>query len=363
MPCPYVTAIVSILRGAAVTHKGIGIADMANQPELILAVDGGQSSTLALVAATDGRILGAGFAGPSNHVDEPGGPERLRVALTQSSREALAQVAAPHVVSICLGMTGGAEMAYTVMQAMFPQARLQSYYDCVTALAGASLAQPGVVVIAGTGAVAYGRLADGREAKAGGWGYLMGDEGSGYDIGSAALRAASQAADGRAPMTSLMKLIPAHWHLPDLSAVHRAVYAGQITRPQIARLTVPVLLAAQARDVVAQRLLTTAGEQLATAAAAVIEQLGLSATGIDVFPTGGVFQSSDFVTSAFRQALHARVPATQVKAPAFPPIVGGLLLALQAAEVELTTPVIETLRATFPQAAATKHQAREQGGS
>jgi N-acetylglucosamine kinase-like BadF-type ATPase len=338
--------------------------DMNSAQAIVIAVDGGQSSTLALVATTDGKIIGAGFAGPSNHVTEPGGPERLRNAITQSTTEALSNAGrtAEQVVSVCLGMTGGAEMAYGMAQPLFPRGRLQSYYDSVTALAGASLAQPGVVVIAGTGAVAYGRFADGREAKAGGWGYIMGDEGGGYDIGRMALAAASQSADGRAQSTTLLQSIPEYLGLADLKAVHAAIYSGQISRPQIARLTVPVVTSAEAGDAVAQRLLNYAAHQLSIAVLAVVEQLGMTETGMDVFPTGGLFEASPILTDAFRNNIAAHAPAVQVKTPAFPPIIGGLLLALEAAGTATTASVVETIRATFPQAAASKHQAREQSG-
>lgn len=332
--------------------------------ELVVAVDGGQSSTLALVATTAGQIIGAGFAGPSNHVTEPGGPERLRNAITQSIAEALSNAGkrAEQVVSLCLGMTGGAEMAFDMAQPLFPHARLQSYYDSVTALAGASLAQPGVVVIAGTGAVAYGRLADGREAKAGGWGYIMGDEGGGYDIGRCALMAASQSADGRSEPTRLLQSIPEYLGLTDLKAVHAAIYGGQITRPQIARLTVPVVAAAQAGDAVARRLLESAAHQLALSALAVVKQLGMVETGLEVFPTGGVFEASPILAEAFRDYIAAHAPAAQVKNPAFPPVIGGLLLALGAVGTSPNASVVDTIRVTFPQAAASKHQAREQSG-
>ena len=202
---------------------------------LIIAVDGGQSSTIAMIATLEGQVIGTGFAGPSNHADEPGGHERLRGALDQSVSEALAESGQDptQVVGLCLGMTGGANLAFDLMTTQYPGARVQSYYDYVTALAGASLTQPGVVVIGGTGAVAYGRSADGREVKAGGWGYLMGDEGSGYDIGRRALQMAAQASDGRIEMTRLLHMIPTQLGLTDLAGVHKMLYSGQVTRPKL----------------------------------------------------------------------------------------------------------------------------------
>ncbi len=249
---------------------------MTNPSPLFIAVDGGQSSTLAMVMTIDGQIIGTGFAGPSNHVDEPGGPNAYESALDQSISEALA-VSQQHpnqISGICLGMTGGADLAREWITSQYPGTNVQSYYDYVTSLAGASLANEGVVVIGGTGAVAYGRLDDGHDAKAGGWGYLMGDEGSGYDIGRRALQVAAQASDGRIDMTQLLTMIPAQLGLPDLKAIHKALYSGQLTRPQIARLTVSVLSAAEWGDQAAQQLLDDAAEALSIAGLAVIRAIG-----------------------------------------------------------------------------------------
>jgi N-acetylglucosamine kinase-like BadF-type ATPase len=158
----------------------------------------------------------------------------------------------------------------------------------------------------------------------------------------------------------LLQTIPEYLGLADLKAVHAAIYSGQISRPQIARLTVPVVAAAQDGDAVARRLLESAGQQLALAALAVVKQLDMTETGLDVFPTGGVFEASPILAEAFRDSIAARAPAVSVKNPAFPPIIGGLLLALEAVGTTPTEAVVEKIRATCPQAAASKHQAREQ---
>ena len=334
---------------------------MTNPPSLLIAVDGGQSSTLAMVMTIDGRIIGTGFAGPSNHVDEPGGPERLRNALDQSINQALlvSQQHPNQVTGICLGMTGGADIAREWITSQYPSINVQSYYDYVTSLAGASLAIEGVVVIGGTGAVAYGRLDDGRDAKAGGWGYLMGDEGSGYDIGRRALQVAAQASDGRIDMTQLLTMIPAQLGLPDLKAIHKLLYSGQLTRPQIARLTVSVISAAEAGDQAAQQLLDDAADALATAGLAVIRQLGKLESGLPIYPTGGLFQSNTLLKNAFRKNIALHAPHIEVKDPAFPPIAGGLLLALKSALGNLNDATIAMMRETFPETAAIKHQRRE----
>ena len=333
---------------------------MTPSREFVLAVDGGASSTLALVATLDGRILGSGLAGPSNHVYEAGGMERLTSALHGSIRAALtaAEIPAEAVASACLGMTGGALEAVPIAQSLLPTATLHSHHDTVTALAGASCARPGVVVIAGTGSIAYGRLDDGREARAGGWGFIMGDEGSGYDIGRSALRAVTQASDGRGPATRLSETILAHYGLADLWAVHRAIYTGTIDRPALAGLTAVVAPAAAAGDGVAIDLLAAAGRDLANAALAVIRTLDQTTAGLAVYVTGGVFRAGDLVLASFREALHGESPASRIEAAAFSPVVGGLLLALQAAGRDVDEPLLAAIRATLPGAALAKQDSR-----
>ena len=196
---------------------------------LLLAVDGGQTSTLALVATRSGEIIGVGQAGPANHIHEPGGYERQRLALETAVQTALNAVGQPlsAVSHACVGLSGARDVSVTIARSLMPHVEVQVEKDMVTALAGASDARPGIIVIGGTGSVAYGQNAAGETALAGGWGYLMGDEGSGYDIGLQALRAACQAQDGRGPATTLQQLILAHFDMPDLHEVHRHIYSGR----------------------------------------------------------------------------------------------------------------------------------------
>lgn len=332
---------------------------MAADP-IVVAVDGGQSSTLALAATLNGEIIGVGWGGESNHIDEPGGVERLNNALNFSITGALTSAGrdAATVVSAALGMTGVSKLAGEIAQAMLPNAQVQVHHDSITALAGASVGQPGVIVIAGTGAVAYGELADGRSAKSGGWGHLMGDEGSGYDLGIQALRAITQASDGRGPATRLVEVIPQHFGLDDLQTLHKAIYGQKITRAQIAGLAAVVGRAAQAGDAAAQDLLRAAAQHLATSALAVIRRLGVPS--MDVYTTGGVFNAGEWVLLPFREAIQAQSPGSTVSPAVFSPIIGALLLALKAAGTTLDAGVIDRIRASAPDAAISK-QAKENG--
>ena len=321
---------------------------------LVIAVDGGQSSTLALVASTDGRIRGEGSAGASNHFHEPGGPERLYAALDQSINGALhsANASQRDVVAVCLGMTGADAEAAKIVKEMFQAAQVEAFHDTVTAWAGASLGEPGVVVIGGTGSVAYGQTANGGSARAGGWGYLLGDEGSAYDIGCAALKAMCYEADGRGPTTRLSSQILAHLKLSDIMALRHAVYAGAVTRPQIAGLASLVGTAARTGDPVANALLQSAGQQLALIALAVMDKLGDFT--LPIFTTGGVFRAGKPLLSAFESTIHSRSPQATIYPAAFSPVVGALFLAFKGAGVTIDDPLVEKVRESLPPGAISK---------
>jgi N-acetylglucosamine kinase-like BadF-type ATPase len=329
--------------------------------KFVLAVDGGQSSTLALLADVDGTILAYGRGGPSNHYNEPGGPQRLESALRSSTEEALesAGQSADSVAHVSLGMTGSHPQARVIAQSLFPAATVQLFSDAVTALAGASVVQPGVVVIAGTGVVAYGRLDSGEEARSSGWGYLIGDEGSGYWIGIEAIRAACKASDGRGDPTTLLRQIPEYLQIHDLAALHRKLYAQEVPRSAVAALAAVAADAARDGDAVAIRLLQRAGQELAEAALAVIARLGQLEAGQQIYHTGGVFRAGTLILDAFGAAVASRSPRSSVHAATFSPAVGALLLALRAAGVELNPTVIGQVRRTMPADASLKRAKRD----
>lgn len=111
----------------------------------------------------------------------------------------------------------------------------------------------------------------------------------------------------------LSELIPSQLGLENLKAIHKAVYAGQVARPQIARLIISVVIAATAGDKVAQHMLNQAGQRMANTALAVVSQLNVKDSGITVYPTGGVYQSSKLVETAFSNTLLNLSPKVIVK--------------------------------------------------
>src|SRR5271169_50770 len=174
---------------------------------LFLGVDGGQSSTTAVIGDETGRIIGTGEAGPCNHAGAAEGRAKLERAVVGSLEAACDQAGldAATVVfeAACFGMSGGPEDKEAILAGILRTARLIVTNDAVIALAGATPDGQGIITIAGTGSIAFGRNAEGRSARAGGWGYVFGDEGGAFDIVRQALRASLRMEEGWGPSTSL----------------------------------------------------------------------------------------------------------------------------------------------------------------
>lgn len=248
---------------------------------VVLGIDAGGSKTLALVAGVDGKLLGRARGGPGNY--NTVGFAAASAAITEAARDALfaAGAQAVQVRALCLGAAGvnrpedGALWVEWARQA-FPAARAVIVNDAMVVLASAApLDCCGLAIIAGTGSIVYGRDQQGNLARAGGWGYLMGDEGSNYALGQAALRAVSRAADNREPATLLTGLLLKHWSLEQPNDLVGKVY-GECSRKDIARLGRLVEAAADAGDLVARGILEDAGRELALAARAVANHLSLT---------------------------------------------------------------------------------------
>jgi len=322
-----------------------------------VAVDGGQTATKALVAALNGTVLAAGRGGPSDHFHGPGGLEKNRIAIHEAVNSTLsaAGVDPAQVGSIGLGLTGApsgryhGNVAETIVREVVPAAAITIVPDYVTNLAGASGGGQGVVLIAGGGSIAYGVTADGREALAGGFGYLLGDEGSAFDIGLAAISAACRAEDRRGEPTSLRQKVLAHFGIAAMREIPRIVYEAGFARERISLLSPAVAAVALEGDVVSLRIMARAGHELATTALGVIRQLFQPGDPVGVYLTGGVFNAGAPLLDPFLAALHEGWATAEAKLPRFPPVVGGLILAARGIGQSVDGSWLDTVEATLRQ--------------
>ena len=164
---------------------------------LYLGVDGGQSSTTALIGDESGRVLGTGRAGPCNHAAAGEGRRKFIAALTDSVHDAALAADLNESLTFaaaCLGLSGGPDDKDALARELIRAEHYLITHDAHIALAGATGGGPGIITIAGTGSIAFGRNAAGQIARAGGWGYVFGDEGSGFDLVRQSLRRATRRA-------------------------------------------------------------------------------------------------------------------------------------------------------------------------
>lgn len=326
------------------------------QDRLLLGIDGGQTATKALIAQTDGRVLGAGLGGPCDHFDSEGGTENNRRAIVGAIDTALSATGcAPNrIVAVGLGLTGiptrsrAPENIVGMVHERLSPREITVVSDYVTNLAGASGGEPGVVLIAGGGSIGYGLTAQGDEAIANGYGYLLGDEGSAYFIGLRAIAAAARAADLRGEATVLQGVVTEHFDVKRVRDLPTIIYRAGFSRERISLLAPKVAEAGRAGDAAAAAILRTAGEELALTALGVIRQLFAPGTAVGVYLTGGVFQAGELLLEPFRVLLQQEWPAADPREPRFPPAVGALILAAQSAGIAVDVAWLGTVAATLP---------------
>lgn len=323
--------------------------------ELILAVDGGQTSTKAIIARRDGTILGQGRGTPCDHIHGANGVARNRAAIHSAANAALANagVRPERIIGVGLGLTSAPreQDASSIFRGIVEEICSPRAFwvdaDFVSNLAGASAGADGIVVIAGGGSIGYGVDAAGQEAISGGLGYLLGDDGSAWYLGLNALQAASRAADLRGPQTALLPMILAHYGLSTIRDIIRIVYDAGFTRDQVSVLAPAVVRSAREGDEVAADIVHTGAELLAGIALGVARQLYQQGDPVTVYPTGGVFTAGELVTDPFRAKLTAEWPNAVVGEPRFQPVFGALIQVWKALGDPITDDRLANITATL----------------
>jgi N-acetylglucosamine kinase-like BadF-type ATPase len=204
---------------------------------------------------------------------------------------------------------------------------------------------PGVVVSAGTGSFCKGRNAAGDVRYAGGWGPLIGDEGSGYDIARETLRAVVMSADGRGEATALTRKALSHFGIDTPDDLKKALYDPPIARHELAALARYAFEAAEAGDTIAAEILAEAGRRLARLATPVITELFGEDKNFPVILSGGIFLSESAVDSALTPMLQALRRGADVFRSTLAPVMGAVATALDSLGVELSPRVVANLEA------------------
>jgi len=300
--------------------------------DVFLGMDGGGTKTVTVLVDGNSHEIARTVSGSSN-------VHAVGLAVAEASlREAIRRIlaaaglTAADVTAVGLGMAGAARpedrrLVRAMLANIAPFRSVIVTHDAEAALVGGVGRRHGVVLIAGTGAIAYGVNARGESRRADGWGYRLGDEGSAHWIGLEGLRAVVRAHDGRGPDTALADRLLSHLGLPSADALVTRVYAGGFGVPQLAALAPLVSEVARSGDPVAQGLLREAGQRLGETVCAVVRGLGISDRAFEVVLLGGVLRARDLVWETVVAALSEVAPHGRVVEPRHDAAVGAALLA------------------------------------
>ncbi|MGY5776364.1 N-acetylglucosamine kinase [Rhizobium sp. LEGMi135b] len=312
--------------------------------DLILGIDGGGSKVLAALADRTGNVLRMSRSGGVNPMDNPGWRHELDLALRPFLEEE--QLAAVAAALPAYGEVARlSELQHEVIESSFPRARQHILNDVDAAHLGAFAGEPGILILSGTGSMAWARNGAGVSARVGGWGDVIGDEGSSYWIGRAALSLVSQSLDGRAGPTALAKAMFEFLSLDSIDPVNAlGGWVSELKNPraEIAALSVLVDRVARAGDGAAKQLIDQAASELAKHMEAIAPHCG---PGVDWTYAGGTFASR-----ALLSALERRIGRPAVS-PKLPPIGGALLAATRLLDWPVNDGWITQIAATAKTAA------------
>jgi N-acetylglucosamine kinase-like BadF-type ATPase len=299
----------------------------------VLGIDAGGTKTVCYLADAEGRMLGEARGGGANlQAEGELGVEKVLHAVMDEATGGRPLA----IDAICLGMAGvdreaDGAVVRGIMRRIGAKARTIVVNDALVALVAGVDEAPGIVIICGTGSIAYGRNARNEAARSGGWGHVLGDEGSGYWIGCRALRAVARASDGRGPATTLSARVLAHFGVERPSDLIHEVYDRPVRHSVIAQVARTVQAARDEGDEVATAILEEAAHELISAARSVTQRLSMGEDEFDFVVAGGVVTGVPWIADELRRRLPAIAPRGRVRRLEGEPAVGAVRLALAEA--------------------------------
>ena len=297
----------------------------------VIGIDAGGTKTVCLLADAAGSVVSTARAGGANL--QAVGELQVEKVLHDVMEQALGdRDVVPSV--ICLGIAGvdrpdDQAVVRSIMKRIGFKARVVIVNDALVALEAGAPGEPGIVIISGTGSIAYGRNAAGEAARAGGWGYVLGDEGSGYWIGRAALRAVLRAADHRGPRTLLTEMLLEHFQVAQPQALLHAVYHTHLAPAAIGALATSVQRAFRAGDAAAVGILRGAADELEGGALSVARRLDLLPHPFVFVLSGGIFRAVPWLEQELSRRLPLAAPLSVTRLLEREPAEGAVRLALQ----------------------------------
>jgi N-acetylglucosamine kinase-like BadF-type ATPase len=307
----------------------------------VLGIDAGGTKTVCHLADEQGTLLSEARAGGANL--QASGELHVEKVIHDVMEEAIGD---RDIVpaAICLGIAGvdrpeDSAVVRGLMRRIGFKARTLVVNDALVALEAGAPGAPGVVIISGTGSIAYGRNSRNEGARAGGWGHVLGDEGSGYWIGRAALRAVLREADRRGPRTALTPMLLRHFGVSEAQNLIHEVYQNKLRPAAIGALAQCVQAAFSEQDQAAVGILRAAADELEASGVSVARRLGLGPDPFVFILGGGIFRAVPWLREELQRRLRAAFPSSTSQLLEREPAAGAVSFALQEAHGGARIPV------------------------
>jgi N-acetylglucosamine kinase-like BadF-type ATPase len=299
----------------------------------VLGIDAGGTKTVCHLADEQGTLLSEARAGGANL--QASGELHVEKVIHDVMDEAIGDREV-FPSAICLGIAGvdrpeDSAVVAGIMRRIGFKTRTLVVNDALIALEAGAPGAPGVVIISGTGSIAYGRNRDNEGARAGGWGHVLGDEGSGYWIGRAALRAVLREADRRGPRTALTPMLLKHFGVTEAQNLIHEVYQNKFRPAAIGALARCVQEAFTAQDHAAVGILRAAADELEASGVSVARRLGLGPEPFAFILGGGIFRAVPWLTDELQHRLRASFPLSTARLLDREPAAGAVSFAIQEA--------------------------------
>lgn len=307
----------------------------------VLGIDAGGTKTVCHLADEHGTLVSSARAGGANL--QALGELHVEKVIHDVMEEA---IGTRDIVpaAICLGIAGvdrpeDSTVVGGIMRRIGFKARILVVNDALVALEAGAPGAPGVVIISGTGSIAYGRNSSNEGARAGGWGHVLGDEGSGYWIGRAALRAVLREADRRGPRTALTPLLLKHFGVSEAQNLIHEVYQNKVRPAAIGALAQCVQTAFREHDQAAIGILRAAADELEASGVSVARRLDLQNESFVFILGGGIFRAVPWLREELERRLPASFPKASARLLEREPAEGAVSFALEEARGGARIPI------------------------
>ena len=302
--------------------------------EYIVGIDGGGTKTKLTLCDKEGNILHTVTSGPSNILSS--GYEVAKKSITEVINEGILESGyeLEQCASLCIGVAGAGRehikrQLEEIIRSTGYKGKLVITHDAETALVGGTEGKEGILIIAGTGTICYGKTKEGKIHRLSGWGHIIGDEGSAYSIGIKILNAVMKAYDGRGEETALTNLLLEHMGIHSEDEIITSIYSPKVTKEHIAALASLIDKGCKLHDKVALEIVDETVEDLYICVDAMIKALESTSRSVKIIIHGSVLVKNTYINKGFKEKLKETYPLAGVYPMAYDAAYGAVLIAKQ----------------------------------